>query len=267
MADEMALFPEFDKLQIEVERMRTELSMLLLERDELQFVICRNIETQYMLKIGDIEYRVYEAQCAVLRLKRKLELIQSKQNRQEKIDIAEIENMLNKEFSDYQKKLDEQIEKMNEALRWNEATALSDNEEKKLKMLYHKLVKILHPDMNPQATDAQVELFEHALMAYQNGDLETMRLIDAMVGNGLQPEQSMNAIDQLKKEKQRLAELLDRVQKSVAKIKSEYPYTMKEVLEDEQKVQQIRQEYEDILDQYEEMVFLYRTKIEELLRC
>ena len=134
-------------------------------------------------------------------------------------------------------------------------------------MLYHKLVKILHPDMNPQATDAQVELFEHALMAYQNGDLETMRLIDAMVGNGLQPEQSMNAIDQLKKEKQRLAELLDRVQKSVAKIKSEYPYTMKEVLEDEQKVQQIRQEYEDILDQYEEMVFLYRTKIEELLRC
>lgn len=100
MADDMALFPEFDKLQIEVERMRTELSMLLLERDELQFVICRNIETQYMLKIGDIEYRVYEAQCAVLRLKRKLELIQAKQNRQEKIDITEIENMLNKEFSD-----------------------------------------------------------------------------------------------------------------------------------------------------------------------
>ena len=119
---------------------------------------------------------------------------------------------------------------MNEALRWNEATTLSDNEEKELKMLYRKLVKILHPDMNPQATDAQVELFEHALTAYQNGDLETMRLIDAMVGNGLQPEQSMNAIDKLKKEKQRLTELLDCVQKSIAKIKSEYPYTMKEVL-------------------------------------
>ena len=37
------LFPDFEKLKNEVEKMRTELSMLLLERDELQFVICRNI--------------------------------------------------------------------------------------------------------------------------------------------------------------------------------------------------------------------------------
>ena len=78
------VFPDFEKLKSEVEKMRTELSMLLLERDELQFVICKNIETEYMLKLGSIEYRAYEAQCAALRLKRKIELIQAKKNRQEK---------------------------------------------------------------------------------------------------------------------------------------------------------------------------------------
>lgn len=52
------VFPDFEKLKNEVERMRTELSMLLLERDELQFVICKNIETEYMLKLGSIEYRL-----------------------------------------------------------------------------------------------------------------------------------------------------------------------------------------------------------------
>lgn len=43
MADDIIIFPEFDKIKNEIERLRIELSMLLLERDELQFVICRNI--------------------------------------------------------------------------------------------------------------------------------------------------------------------------------------------------------------------------------
>lgn len=64
------VFPDFEKLKDEVEKMRTELSMLLLERDELQFVICKNTETEYMLKLGSIEYKAYQAQCLSLRLKR-----------------------------------------------------------------------------------------------------------------------------------------------------------------------------------------------------
>lgn len=76
--DSVIVFADFENLKSEVEKMRTELSMLLLERDELQFVICKNIETEYMLKLGSIEYKAYEAQCAALRLKRKMELIQAK---------------------------------------------------------------------------------------------------------------------------------------------------------------------------------------------
>lgn len=89
-ANNIILFPDFEKLKNEVEEMHTELSMLLLERDELQFVICKNIETEYMLKLGSIEYKAYESQCTFLRLKRKIELIQAKKNRQEKIIISDI---------------------------------------------------------------------------------------------------------------------------------------------------------------------------------
>ena len=78
------VFPDFEKLKSEVEKKRTELSMLLLERDELQFVICKNIETEYMLKLGSIEYKAYEAQCAALRLKRKIDLIQAKKKQTRK---------------------------------------------------------------------------------------------------------------------------------------------------------------------------------------
>ena len=48
MADDIIIFPEFDKIKNEIERLRIELSMLLLERDELQFVICRNRSKIYV---------------------------------------------------------------------------------------------------------------------------------------------------------------------------------------------------------------------------
>ena len=110
------VFPDFQKLKDDVERLRTELSMLMLERDELRFVICKNIETEYMLKLGSLEYKAYEAQCAALRLKRKIELIQARKNRQEVINLTVIDKTLDEEFLEYEKKLNEQVEKMNEAL-------------------------------------------------------------------------------------------------------------------------------------------------------
>lgn len=71
-------FPEFAALKAEVEKLRVEISMLLLERDELRFVICKNIETAYMLALGSLEYKAFELNCNVLRIKRKIDLIQAK---------------------------------------------------------------------------------------------------------------------------------------------------------------------------------------------
>ncbi len=149
----MILFPEFEELKEKVERLRTELSMLLSERDELRFVVCKNIETAYILKLGSLEYKAYEAQCTFLRLKRKFELIQAKINRQEKIIISSIESTLDEEFAEYQKKLDEQINKMNEAIKRSKSRALTAGESKELKKLYRKIVKSLHPDMNPNTSE------------------------------------------------------------------------------------------------------------------
>lgn len=260
------VFPDFEKLKNEVEKMRTELSMLLLERDELQFVICKNIETEYMLKLGSIEYKAYEAQCAALRLKRKIELIQAKKNRQEKVIISAIEETLDTEFAEYQKQLDEQINKMNDALKRSKAEVLSDEDNKKLKKLYRKIVKALHPDINPDVSETQVNLFDNAVQAYKNGDLNTLRIIGEMVGNSPLPEQHKDALAQLNEEKERLQHLLKAIRDSIEQIKSEYPYTMKEIIEDEEQTEQKKKELENILSQYNELISIYKAKIEEMIR-
>ena len=260
------VFPDFEKLKNEVERMRTELSMLLIERDELQFVICKNIETEYMLKLGSIEYRAYEAQCLSLRLKRKIELIQAKKNRQEKVIISAIEETLDTEFAEYQKQLDEQINKMNDAFKRSKAEVLTDEENKELKKLYRKIVKALHPDINPDVSETQVNLFDNAVQAYKNGDLNTLRIIGEMVGNSPLPEQHKDALTQLNEEKERLQHLLKAIRDSIEQIKSEYPYTMKEIIEDEEQTEQKKKELENILSQYNELISIYKAKIEEMIR-
>ena len=234
------VFPDFEKLKSEVEKMRTELSMLLLERDELQFVICKNIETEYMLKLGSIEYKAYKAQCAALRLKRKIELIQAKKNRQEKVIISAIEETLDSEFAEYQKQLNEQIDKMNDALKRSKAEVLSNEDNKKFKKLYRKIVKALHPDINPDVSEAQVQLFDNAVSAYKNGDLNTLKIIGEMVGNSPLPEQHKDALTQLNEEKERLQNLLKVIRDSIEQIKSKYPYTMKEIIEDEEQTEEKR---------------------------
>ena len=75
-----------------------------------------------------------------------------------------------------------------------------------------------------------------------------------------------NMAVKLSKEKDRLNSLLERVKKEIGKIKTEYPYTMKEFLEDSEKLERRREELEKILEQYQELAAFYRTKIEEMLR-
>ena len=64
-----------------------------------------------MLELGNLEYKAYESMCYMLRLKRKMELIQAKKNRLEKVVLIEIEKQLDREFALYQETLNVQIEK------------------------------------------------------------------------------------------------------------------------------------------------------------
>ncbi|NLK70836.1 MAG: hypothetical protein GX286_05280, partial [Clostridiales bacterium] len=123
-----------------------------------------------------------------------------------------------------------------------------------------------HPDINPDFSEAQIKLFDNAVQAYKNGDLVTLRIIGEMVANNLLPEQHKDAMMQLAEEKERLQGLLKSIRNSIENIKTEYPYTMKEILEDTDKTEQKKQELESILSQYNELISIYKAKIEEMLR-
>lgn len=259
-------FPDFQKLKEDVEKLRTELSMLVLEKDELQYIICKNLETLYCLKLGALEHKAYEVQCNALRLKRKMELIQAKLNRQEKINESEIEMVLDEEFAEYQSKLNEQIEKMNEALKRSKGEVLTDDENKELKKLYRNVVKKLHPDVNPDISEAEAMLLDNALTAYKNGDLMSLRIIEEMVAEHHPQADSKDVMSSLAMEKERLERMIASVQDNIIEIKSRYPYNIKDIVENKDKEEEKRQELHLILEQYKDMIDIYTARLTEMLR-
>ena len=70
MAD-IFILPEYQHLLDEIKELKKNLSDILFQHDELKYTVCENIKTKYMLSLGAIEYKLYEANCEFLRLRRK----------------------------------------------------------------------------------------------------------------------------------------------------------------------------------------------------
>ena len=58
--NEIARNQEYDSLISSVQQLETELADLVYERDKLFYHVCPKLKTDYMLKIGKLEYAIFE---------------------------------------------------------------------------------------------------------------------------------------------------------------------------------------------------------------
>lgn len=259
-------FPDDKKSRERIQELKKTLEDLVFERDNLKFVICENIKTEYMLTFGSLEYKLYKAYCKYLRLKRKRDMIQAKKNRQEKIKMEVIDKKLDEEFADYKKKLDEKIDEINHALERSKAELLSEEDARLLKKLYKNIVKRLHPDINPFITDGEKELFYNATEAYKDGDLASLQIIYDIVCSGDDKDGGDLTGKSLEDEVKRLEDLVDQVQRDINLIRSTPPYSLSIYVEDEKKKAEKLRDLERDLKSFEDAIDTQEECINELMR-
>jgi hypothetical protein len=265
MSESMEIYPEYEELMNQILKLKNELSQLLLERDELVYHICVNIESEYMLKIGVHEYKLLMLQYDILKIKRKIELIQAKINRQEAFSLALIEQQIEYEFTEYIENLNERMKKINDALKRREGDRLSTEDTAELKRLYRQIVKKLHPDLNPNYTLQQKELFLNATSAYKNGDLEALQAISLLVDSSEDDFSFMSGVEEMYYRKSQLEEKKEALNKDIEKIKSSFPYNQRELLSNEKLVTEKVNQLMTLIEENEEIYKKLEERLQALL--
>ena len=135
----------------------------------------------------------------------------------------------------------------------------------KVKDLYRKIVKKLHPDMNPDVTEHELELFHRASKAYEEGDIMTLQAIyDEVYGldtEVLSQEESMEQLINLKEQ------LMDRIAKAIAEIESikgDFPYTEKEFLDNQEAVKAKQDAIIRLIQEYEKEIIRISKLLQEI---
>ena len=105
-------------------------------------------------------------------------------NRGKPVDQAELQNYLSQEMKEYNRKLSEMIQE-NEIAHSGEI--ISEETAAKIKKLYYRLAKQIHPDMNPKTNEIPElkELWQRIVVSYRANDLEELEEAEILVNKFL----------------------------------------------------------------------------------
>ena len=142
-----------------------------------------SLESIYMSKLGALIFLKFEKEIEYRKLKKKLNLLIQSKNKNEKIDINKIDDILKLEIKSFYKELESIREKMNDSKIYLESPILNDEEVKKIKELFRKLAKKLHPDINKNLTKEEIELWNKIKEAYENNDLVSLIVLEGIIDN------------------------------------------------------------------------------------
>ena len=130
-----------------------------------------------------------------------------------------------------------------------------------LKYYHRKLVKMLHPDANPNQTQEEAALFLEMEKAFQEGDLDKLiEIYDMLMARDaeLHLSDTPEDIERLREIAQTLEKKKNALLDEIEAIKTDFPYTAKELLENEEEVekilQRIKEGLEEIERQYQELL-------------
>lgn len=209
------------------------------------------IEMDYAMKVGVWEAECAKANLAARRAKRRYELAQAQANRGREVDFSAIDDALDLELQEWISQVSACVESLQVHFdRRAGMGCLSSEEAHELKMLHRKLVKRLHPDLNPGDPEAE-RLFSLVRAAYENGDLSFLRALDvATSSKAPDPDDVPDDVESLYLDIELANAQIAFVQERIEQEKASAPYIFKDLLKDEawveSKVGPLRSQIEEL---------------------
>jgi hypothetical protein len=249
----------YDLLIQEIEFLKESITILFMEKDELQNSTKTVLMAIYYSEIGIYELRAFELQTETLRLKRMIELFQSAINQNKSVNLEEVETQLETELNEWKEKIDslkKNLEVSNKVL--NNLVSIN----KEISNLYRKLSKKLHPDLNKNQNQQMESLWIRVQFAYKNADLKELELLHSLLETSNFKELKNEPFESLKTIKEGFEKKFKEIQLSIEEIESQFPFTIRGSLENPFALAELAKESKRKIFDFEKI----KTKYETLLR-
>ncbi len=227
---EITVSPEIQRLEADCQLLREEVARLLAEAHDLINVVKPNLLAIYQMKLGAWELKRLRLECDIGRLKRKISMIQASINRGERMHEAELEGQLDLEFIDWRTRVAEAVAAL-DAAKERMDHPMAPNAAQELRDLYRAFVKRLHPDLRPDLTERERQLWYRVQEAYDRADIEELRAL-ALIEPSTAVRRS-TALEDLTRERDSLREHAKRLIGELADVEAQPPYTLRKQLADE----------------------------------
>ena len=244
------------KVTLDSEDPMEKLTRLIIERDELLFHVVPELKAEYMLKVGALEHLVWTKRLELSMAKRRLGLLRSYANRDEEPDIDELEETIGFEYENLLNELKERNDEIKDLMGLISSEKLSVEETDEIRALYTKIVKKLHPDLNPNATEKDIQLFQRAVEAYRRADIYMIRAIYCTLDFDEPCEVYVESV------KAKITEVMEQIEI----IRSSYPFDKIPFMQDREAVRKRNAELNDMLDSITEDLELVNGAIKELMQ-
>ena len=225
------LTPEHKMLHMQYDILKKEFTELFAQKNDMITQEEQVLTALYLTAIGQKQHQKYCLTVDIKMMTQRISLYQAYFNRNEYPEIPVIEKKMEKQFAEYHQKIADEAKRIALAKEFLKEGFLSEADVKKLKDVYRQIVKRLHPDINPNVTDAEKELFVKAQSAYDLCDLIMLNAILLSL-DSLATQCDAEPID-LKAQLDTLNSHVSKLKTLIEKLEKQFPFTFREKLADE----------------------------------
>lgn len=229
---------------------------LLLERDQLNKE-AGQIWTAYLRIFGKLISDNYEEKLECIKCKKIIAYYQNALNHGGVVDSVAMERYLEKEMAEYYANLNRMIKENEKA---NNAGISTPYEVQRAKILYRRLAKLIHPDLNPETdkSDILMELWQRIQIAYHHNDVKELSELEVLVRKALKDLGS----EEVRADIPDIIEKIDEVRSEINMITNTEPYSLRYLVENENARENKIAELKEELETYQK----YRKELEAVIR-
>ena len=220
---------------------------LLLERDQFMKEAC-SIHVSYVKEFGELLLESFELKVDCIKKRKMIAFCLAAVNHGKPVDVKAMNEHIETEMAAYTTQLKDMAEDKKKA---DEAKVCPEYKAKKCKRIYHRLAKIIHPDINPKAAENEkiAELWNRVAIAYQCNDDVELDNLEILIRKVLKDNGDLVAgvtIDNID-------ERIDRLKEEINEIITTEPYSWKKILSSDKKTAELKEDIRKEIEDYKKI--------------